>query len=75
MYFISTYIQYDMKKRQQSNSKTSHFENDLGAYLPLNIAIAIFFSNLFIYLFFLIQQYRLLIIFNQLLAAKIIVEI
>lgn len=38
-----------MKNKKQSNRSTNHFENDCGAYLPLNRANANFFTNLFIF--------------------------
>lgn len=40
-----------MKNRKQSNNNTSHFENDFGAYLPLNKAIANCFISELIFLY------------------------
>ena len=47
---IKIHTQKDIKNKKQSNKRTNHFENDLGAYLPLNIANASCFIILFILL-------------------------
>ena len=45
---MKTYIQNAANKMQQSKNNTSHFENDLGAYLLLNNANDNCLNNLFI---------------------------
>ena len=47
-----------MKNKAQSNRSTNHFENDFGAYLPLNNANASFLISFLISLFFKTTDYR-----------------
>ena len=48
---MNRYIRNDIKNKKQSNNKTTHFENEREAYLPLNNANAKFFNNFLISLY------------------------